>query len=315
MANFGYAPNREGLDFLLEEVMPLVWAAQPRLRLNVAGRGYEAQPGVDERVEVLGFVEDLEPLYTQAACALVPLLSGAGSPVKFIEALAHGLPVVATPRAAAGIDAESGRHYLEGDGRRGLRRRAARSAGAGARRGGRRRGACAGRERALDRGPGSPACRMRIVSVMTSGTRGGAEYAAVRLLDALAARGHEAVLLTSHPDTAEGTRVAARHVDLGPKLGVAHLAAAGAPAGRCCCRRLRRELEREAPFDVLLLHFKKEQLLAPRLPAELRPRVAWAEWGPVPPPLRGGLPGRLYRRAARERRRRCWRSRRAPASR
>ena len=46
---------------------------------------------------------------------------------------------------------------------------------------------------------------MKIVSVMTSATRGGAEYAAVRLLDAVAARGHETVLLTSHPDTAEGT--------------------------------------------------------------------------------------------------------------
>ena len=140
---------------------------------------------------------------------------------------------------------------------------------------------------------------MRIVSVMTSATRGGAEYAAVRLLDAIAARGHETVLLTSHPDTAEGTRVAARHVDLGPKLGSRTWPrlTAGSPM---VLRRLRRELEREAPYDVLLLHFKKEQLLAPRLPAELRPRVAWAEWGPVPPPLRSGLPQRLYRRAARD---------------
>jgi glycosyltransferase involved in cell wall biosynthesis len=140
---------------------------------------------------------------------------------------------------------------------------------------------------------------MRIVSVMTSSTRGGAEYAAVRLLDALAGRGHEAVLLTSHPDTADGTRVAARKVELGPKLGARtwpRLAVSWPLLGR----RLRRELAREAPFEVLLLHFKKEQLLAPGLPAELRPRVAWAEWGPVPPPLRGGPPGRLYRRAARD---------------
>ncbi len=139
---------------------------------------------------------------------------------------------------------------------------------------------------------------MRIVSVMTSSTRGGAEYAAVRLLDALAARGHEAILLTSHPDTAEGTRVTARHVDLGPKLGARSWPrlALQWPLLR---RRLRRELAREAPFDVLLLHFKKEQLLAPRLPEQLRPRLAWAEWGPVPPPMRGGPPGRLYRSAAR----------------
>jgi glycosyltransferase involved in cell wall biosynthesis len=140
---------------------------------------------------------------------------------------------------------------------------------------------------------------MKIVSVMTSAARGGAEYAAVRLLDAVAARGHEAVLLTSHPETAEGTRVAARHVELGPKLGSRSWPRLAA-TWPLQLRRLRAQLQREAPYDVLLLHFKKEQLLAPRLPAELRPRVAWAEWGPVPPALRGGAPGRLYSRAARE---------------
>src|SRR4051812_14370081 len=134
---------------------------------------------------------------------------------------------------------------------------------------------------------------------MTSGARGGAEYAAVRLLDALAARGHETVLLTSHPDIADGTRVAARRVELGPKLA-ARTWPRLASTSPLVLRRLRRELAREAPFDVLLLHFKKEQLLAPRLPARLRERVAWAEWGPVPGPLRSGLPSRLYGRAARD---------------
>jgi glycosyltransferase involved in cell wall biosynthesis len=139
---------------------------------------------------------------------------------------------------------------------------------------------------------------MKVVSVMTSEARGGAEYAAVRLLDALAARGHETVLLTSHPAIADGTRVAARHIELGPKLSSRTWPrlAATAPLR---LRRLRRELAREGPYDVLLLHFKKEQLLAPLLPAALRPRVAWAEWGPVPGPLRGGAAGWPYRRAAR----------------
>jgi glycosyltransferase involved in cell wall biosynthesis len=139
---------------------------------------------------------------------------------------------------------------------------------------------------------------MRIVSVMTSSVRGGAEYAAVRLLDALAGRGHDTVLLTTHPDVAEGTRVTARPVDLGPKLGARSWPRLAATAP-LVLRRLRRELAAEAPFDVLLLHFKKEQLLAPLLPADLRERVAWAEWGPVPPPLRAGPPNWLYRRAGR----------------
>jgi glycosyltransferase involved in cell wall biosynthesis len=34
----------------------------------------------------------------------VPLLEGGGSPLKFLEALAYGLPVVATPAAAAGLE-------------------------------------------------------------------------------------------------------------------------------------------------------------------------------------------------------------------
>lgn len=116
VADFSYAPNLEALGFLLEEVMPRAWARRPELRLAVAGRGYEAPAGADERIDLLGFVEALGPVYARASCALVPLLSGGGSPLKFIEALAYGLPVVATPRGAAGLDADSSRHYFEGAG-------------------------------------------------------------------------------------------------------------------------------------------------------------------------------------------------------
>jgi glycosyltransferase involved in cell wall biosynthesis len=116
VADFLYPPNREGLGFLLDEVMPRAWARAPTLRLHVVGRALDPPPPADPRVRFLGFVDDLEAAYAVASCAVVPLLSGGGSPLKFIEALAHGLPVVATPKAAAGLEVVAGEHYLEGDG-------------------------------------------------------------------------------------------------------------------------------------------------------------------------------------------------------
>ncbi|MHB1998893.1 MAG: glycosyltransferase family 4 protein, partial [Solirubrobacteraceae bacterium] len=108
VASFAYRPNREALDFLLEDVMPRVWEQLPQARLGVAGAGLERPPCADPRVEILGFVERLRPEYARSSCAVVPLLRGGGTPLKLIEALAHALPVVATDRAASGLQLTSG---------------------------------------------------------------------------------------------------------------------------------------------------------------------------------------------------------------
>lgn len=118
VADFTYEPNRNALRFLLEEAMPDVWKRLPETRLALVGRGLEEAAPADPRVETLGFVEDLDRVYATAACVAVPLLQGGGTPFKFIEALAHGVPVVATPRAGAGLLVNAGEHYLEAaDGR------------------------------------------------------------------------------------------------------------------------------------------------------------------------------------------------------
>jgi glycosyltransferase involved in cell wall biosynthesis len=115
LGDFTYAPNQQALAFLLGEVMPAVWREDETIELAVAGRGLDdaAWPH-DARLQRLGFVDDLRATYAGAGCAIVPLLRGGGSPLKFVEALAHGLPVVATPRAAAGLEVVAGEHYLEG---------------------------------------------------------------------------------------------------------------------------------------------------------------------------------------------------------
>jgi glycosyltransferase involved in cell wall biosynthesis len=140
---------------------------------------------------------------------------------------------------------------------------------------------------------------MKVVSVMTTASRGGAEFAAVEMLDALVDRGHETVMLTDQPLIGRETRVQVRPLQIGAKLSrttYTGLAARWIPY----MRRLRAALEAEWPYDVLLVHYKKEQLMARWLPERLRATLVWAEWGPVPFPLRAGLPRRMYVRASRD---------------
>jgi polysaccharide biosynthesis protein PslH len=116
VANFAYEPNRDGLRFMLDQVLPRVWAELPDAKLTLVGAGLEQPPSSDPRVEALGFVEDLPGAYAQASCAVVPLLVGGGTPLKLIEALAYALPVIATPRAVAGLAVSDGEHCLIADG-------------------------------------------------------------------------------------------------------------------------------------------------------------------------------------------------------
>lgn len=140
--------------------------------------------------------------------------------------------------------------------------------------------------------------RDRIVSILTTNERGGAEYASVDLLDALVARGQDAVLLTNVSDLAIGTDVAVRQVDLGPKLAGRSALRVTLQAPRTLLR-LARALRHEQPVAGVLVHFKKEQLLCSLLPRRLTGTIVWAEWGPVPSAMRHGLARLAYALAAR----------------
>lgn len=106
IGNWRYAPNREGLEWLLDAVMPRVWARVPGVRLRLVGADADALRRFrrDPRIEVIGRVDSVVGSLHRAAVALAPIRSGSGQSLKILEAMACGTPVVCTERAAAALD-------------------------------------------------------------------------------------------------------------------------------------------------------------------------------------------------------------------
>lgn len=106
VGHYEHAPNREAVEFLLNEVMPDLRESWPGVVLRIVGsvpadsaEKWSSAPDV----QVLGFVEDLGAEYARTALALVPVHSGGGTQIKLIEALANGCPTVASRFAHAGF--------------------------------------------------------------------------------------------------------------------------------------------------------------------------------------------------------------------
>lgn len=107
LGGLDFAPNRDGLTWFLGTFREQVLAAVPDFRLLVVGRGSANLPAEaaawGERVQALGWVDDLDEVLGSCAALLSPLRVGSGTKIKVLEALARGLPVVATPAGVLGL--------------------------------------------------------------------------------------------------------------------------------------------------------------------------------------------------------------------
>jgi len=115
----GYKPNASAAEILVRDIWPMVRAQVPSARLIVAGSSPESvssYPATDPSVTFTGFVENLSELYAQARVVCCPILSGAGTRVKIIEASAHARAVVSTTLGADGLPFENGREIVLRDG-------------------------------------------------------------------------------------------------------------------------------------------------------------------------------------------------------
>jgi glycosyltransferase involved in cell wall biosynthesis len=125
VGHLGYAPNIEAAQRLVRHILPSVRHSVAGARLVLAGRAPVDAVRALAREPGVTLVEnpaDLSDLYRQSHICVVPLSAGGGTRIKILEAMAWGLPVVATPLAAEGQGLVAGQDVLLADDDRGLAR-------------------------------------------------------------------------------------------------------------------------------------------------------------------------------------------------
>lgn len=113
-----YHANIAMTTYLVEQIMPLVWAKRPEVRLLIVGKDPTRQLlayAADPRITVTGMVEHLPPYLRRAAIAVAPLTYGAGIQNKILEAMACETPVITTSQAASPLQALPERDFLVAD--------------------------------------------------------------------------------------------------------------------------------------------------------------------------------------------------------
>lgn len=112
--------NRDGIEFFMDEVWPLIARRAPDARMTVVGRDPPASL-VDKvrdrqlRWRFTGFVDDVREHVRGAGISVIPLRVGGGTRLKVYEAMAIGTPVVSTTIGVEGLPLIPEAHYLCAD--------------------------------------------------------------------------------------------------------------------------------------------------------------------------------------------------------
>ena len=108
VGNMGYFPNVRAACYLVERIMPLVWAESPQVRVLLAGARPTAEVkalGQHPQVQVSGWVEDIRAAYLDGRLLVAPLFTGSGQQNKILEAMALARPCLTTPMVNNAIGA------------------------------------------------------------------------------------------------------------------------------------------------------------------------------------------------------------------
>lgn len=114
LGSMDWMANIQAVEFFVGEIYPRIKRAIPEVRFVVIGRNPPKSvldlARSDASIAVTGSVEDVRPHLKECDLMVVPLLTGGGTRIKILEAMAMGVPVISTTIGAEGLELESGVH-------------------------------------------------------------------------------------------------------------------------------------------------------------------------------------------------------------
>jgi polysaccharide biosynthesis protein PslH len=118
VGTMSYFPNADAVLYFAREILPRIRSVFPQVIFDIVGRAPTRAVrdlNASNGVRVHGEVADLHPYLAQAEVSVAPMRISRGVPNKILEAMAVGIPVVATSEAIKGIQANDGEELLLGD--------------------------------------------------------------------------------------------------------------------------------------------------------------------------------------------------------
>ena len=97
-----WAPNKEGINWFLRDVWPIILKERPDVELDIVGSiSRYIKPSTS--INIKGYVKNIDTEYRHADVVICPIREGSGLKIKAIEALGQNRPVVASRHVAEGF--------------------------------------------------------------------------------------------------------------------------------------------------------------------------------------------------------------------
>lgn len=114
IGSYNHKPNVDAAIWLIDEIMPLVWNINPKIKLFLLGNNPNERmlKYQNERIIVTGFIEDVSPYFLQCRIFVAPLRYGAGMKGKIGQSLTYALPIITTDIGIEGMSLTHNQNVL-----------------------------------------------------------------------------------------------------------------------------------------------------------------------------------------------------------